>query len=534
MHSTNGFETKPSETIKALIYCRVSSKRQKEEGSGLDSQAHRCRQYAAQRGYKVEAVFPDSYSGGGDFLQRPAMKALLAHADQNASTQYVVIFDDLKRFARDTVFHWGLRQALESRNMVPECLNFNFDDSPAGRFIETIQAAHNQLEREENRQQTINRQKARLERGLWAFTTKKGYKVAKDPQLGKILVRDEPHATHLAHAISGYANGIYKTKTDACRFLCEQGFWHTSEPSKLSFRFAKIVRDPFYAGYIEYKPWNVTRRKGLHEPIISSSTHLKATQKLEGGASNKRARQAINPDFPLRGHILCADCDLPFTAAWSRGCRQKYAYYFCRNKACPGSGVIPKEKIEREFKDLLGQQTLSAEMIAATQAIMQRLEIEMQSRRREEQSRALRKIKKVQDDMANMMKLIRDASSDTLRSVYESELEKLALKSDALQSLTQAPENIESAYRTTLDKVLTLMKDPYAAWSNADANQKQLLFYAFFLDKIPYSKDRGYRTTECVGSKRLFEDFVAENTHSVRTTRNSSNSFVAYLSKFRE
>ena len=52
---------------KALIYCRVSGKKQTTEGSGLDSQEYRCRQYAKAKGYTVEAVFPDDVSGGGDF-----------------------------------------------------------------------------------------------------------------------------------------------------------------------------------------------------------------------------------------------------------------------------------------------------------------------------------------------------------------------------------------------------------------------------------------------------------------------------------
>ena len=52
----------------ALIYCRVSSIKQTVDGDGLNSQEHRCRAYAASRGYPVEAVFPDSISGGGDYL----------------------------------------------------------------------------------------------------------------------------------------------------------------------------------------------------------------------------------------------------------------------------------------------------------------------------------------------------------------------------------------------------------------------------------------------------------------------------------
>lgn len=65
----------------AIIYCRISSLKQASAGDGLNSQEHRCRQYAAQKGYEVEAVFPDSITGGGDYLKRPGMVALLSYLD---------------------------------------------------------------------------------------------------------------------------------------------------------------------------------------------------------------------------------------------------------------------------------------------------------------------------------------------------------------------------------------------------------------------------------------------------------------------
>ena len=92
---------KATAPTKALIYCRVSSTKQAVEGHGLDSQEHRCRDYAAARGYEVEAVFPDDVTGGGDFMKRPGMVALISYLDaQRDRKAYVVIFDDLKRFAR--------------------------------------------------------------------------------------------------------------------------------------------------------------------------------------------------------------------------------------------------------------------------------------------------------------------------------------------------------------------------------------------------------------------------------------------------
>src|SRR5690606_16725126 len=114
-------------------------------------------------------------SGGGDFMNRPGMVALLRYIQDNPYSNYVVIFDDLKRFARDTMFHWKLRQTLGNFGATVECPNFNFEDTPEGEFVETIFAAQGQLEREQNRRQTIQKMKACCERGHWPFAVPVGY-----------------------------------------------------------------------------------------------------------------------------------------------------------------------------------------------------------------------------------------------------------------------------------------------------------------------------------------------------------------------
>jgi predicted site-specific integrase-resolvase len=58
MNSTSLPTTKTMERLenmdqiakKAVLYCRVSDKKQRNEGHGLDSQEHRCREYAESRG----------------------------------------------------------------------------------------------------------------------------------------------------------------------------------------------------------------------------------------------------------------------------------------------------------------------------------------------------------------------------------------------------------------------------------------------------------------------------------------------------
>ena len=73
-------------------------------------------------------VFPDDITGGTDFMERPGMRAMLAYLDAKQGQSYVVIFDDLKRFARNTEFHIKLRREFAERGARVECLNFKFDN----------------------------------------------------------------------------------------------------------------------------------------------------------------------------------------------------------------------------------------------------------------------------------------------------------------------------------------------------------------------------------------------------------------------
>lgn len=280
----------PNEGIFALLYCRVSSKRQETEGHGLDSQEHRCKAYAASLGHSVEKVFPDSFTGGGNFMDRPAMRELLDYVDKHPTKKYVVIFDDLKRFARDTIFHWNLRSAFKARGIIPLCLNYKFDDTPEGTFVETIFAAQNQLEREQNRRQVVQKMKARLEAGYWPFRRKRGYTIVKDPLHGKLAVPDDEGLMVLKPAIEGFAMGKFTRKVDVCRHLVDKGFWKVQEPEKYTDELTAIFTDPFYFGDIEYKPWGVSRRKGHHEPIISHETFEAVQKRLKHDGLNKRIR----------------------------------------------------------------------------------------------------------------------------------------------------------------------------------------------------------------------------------------------------
>src|SRR3989344_2647180 len=165
--------------MKALIYCRVSSQRQVDEGNGLGSQEQRCRMYAKNKNYDAVAVFPDEAVSGALF-QRPSMQKLIKYLDDHQDEEFVIIFDDLARFVRDVKIHIQLKAELVSRGAKLECLNFNFEDSEESEFAELILAASNQYQRKSNRRQVIQKMKARIEKGYWPFMPPLGLVNKKD------------------------------------------------------------------------------------------------------------------------------------------------------------------------------------------------------------------------------------------------------------------------------------------------------------------------------------------------------------------
>ena len=412
---------------KAVIYCRVSSKKQSEAGSGLESQEHRCREHADRHGYDVEAVFPDDVSGGGDFLKRPGMVALLAYLDAQTDHKYVVIFDDLKRFARDTEFHIKLRREFILRKAKVECLNFKFDDTPEGKFIETIFAAHGALEREQNGRQVVQKMKARIEQGYWVFQAPVGYRYTKSKRGGKELERDEPVASIVQEALEGFASGRFASQTEVSRFFETQPeFPHDLPNGKVrSWKAVKILTNPVYAGYISAPKWNVSLRKARHEALISYETFQKIQERLKAGAMAP-ARKDINLDFPLRGFVTCGDCGTPLRSCWSKGKCKKYPYYLCHTKGCDSYGKsIRRAKIEGEFEALLRRMRPSAGLFQLLKAMLEDAWAQQLAQVNEWRKSMRRDVLKIEKQIDQFLDRIVETPSPITITAYERKIASL-------------------------------------------------------------------------------------------------------------
>jgi len=502
----------------AIIYCRVSSDRQANEGHGLDSQENRCRQYANQRGYEVVEVFKDSFTGGGDFMKRPAMSNLLSFVEKNAYKNYVLIFDDLKRFARDVAKHWELRHLFMRLGITLESPNFEFNDkSDEGWLNETVNAVFNEYDRRTNKRQVVQKMKSRIEQGCWTFGSKKGYTMVKSIEYGKICVPNE-EGLILKQALEGFANGSFIRKVDACRFLVEKGFWSKQKPERYIDKLTNILKDSFYAGYIEYPKWEVSRRLGKHEAIISLETFEMIQKRLGKLDFGRRMRVDISDDFPLRGLIVCDDCGKHLTGAWTKGRNKRHPYYFCQNKDCINRGKsIRKEIVEKQFIDLIKETKLKKDISVLVGTIFDKVWKEEISDYNNNQKTLLLKKSYLENKITELTNLVLSSKVDVVKIAYENQIESVSRELEEIKEIHSCSDliDLDIPYRTALDKANGLLKSPYSIWVDLSTKDKQDLFYFIFDQKLSYSKIEGYRTDKIPTVIRLFEEFVTTNSHDV-------------------
>lgn len=492
----------------AIIYCRISSLKQAADGDGLNGQEHRCRQYAAQKGYDVEAVFPDSITGGGDYLKRPGMVALLSYLDAQAASgnEYVVIFDDLKRLARDTSQHIALRQELSSRGASVESLNFKFEESPEGKFIETIIAAQGQLEREQNSRQVRQKMKARVEKGYWVFRKPIGMKYVSASGGGKVLVRDEPLASICAEALEGFASNRFASQTEVRRWLEAQPEFPKDKPDG-QIRPQSIVRflgKEVYAGLVCAPKWGVSLRDGQHEGLISIATYERIQKKLKEGVYAP-TRIDTREDFVLRGAVVCSGCGKGLTAGWCKGKRKRYPYYFCINTSCERrSKTISRDKIEGQFAEFLGQLQPSPALVKIAGVMLTDLWNARLQRAQEIADGFQDEATACEKEIGELLDRIVDATNPRVVKAYETRIAEAEQRK--LVALEKATKSTEASipFETLIKHALRYVSAPKTLWDTGVLELRRLVLRLTFTGHIHYCRETGIKHPEMTAPFRIY------------------------------
>jgi DNA invertase Pin-like site-specific DNA recombinase len=151
-----------TERQRVIVYCRVSTREQGEEGSSLDTQQARCIAYAEERGWEVVATFREEHSGG-ELWERP----LLTEAREiiRGGGAEVLLAYAVDRLSRRQVHLAIVVEEIESAGGRVLFVTEDFEQSAVGTFLRNAIAFAAELEREKILERTQRGLMARTEAG---------------------------------------------------------------------------------------------------------------------------------------------------------------------------------------------------------------------------------------------------------------------------------------------------------------------------------------------------------------------------------
>lgn len=490
----------------AVLYCRVSSARQVIEGNGLASQENNCRNYALLKGYTVLGAFHDGITGESD--DRRGLQAMLAFL-KTQLPGVVVIIDDLKRFAREVEVHFALKRAIGELGARLESPLFRFEDTPEGKFIETIVAAQAELERNQNKRQVLSRMRARLEMGFWTFPPPIGYQFEKHSLHKKIIVPTPAARKILGPALEAFAIGRLQTQRELGLHLQEQGFFTDTRPVSVTVLEKRMSRMmdylPLYAGQLEYPTWKIERRPAHHEAILSPLGLARIEEKLFRNARPIGADRADkSARLPLRNFIRCASCGRPLTGSIAKG---RYPRYHCYYHHCPKRGhSLFVRRVDTLFISFLDSLTPSQELLEALGAYLPKVWQKRNGERGQVTESLKQELSGIQREIQGYVRRLGRAS-DAVADEIEQEVEGLKLRElEVRRQLVQAQESgpdIESAW----EAVGTYFKRPIELWENGSEKEKKTLLRMIFAMPPTFSLEKGVGTPNLSLPYQVFKDF---------------------------
>lgn len=303
------------------------------------------------------------------------------------------------------------------------------------------------------------------------------------------------------------------TLSDVMRFLRETNYSNGRPVYVEGVR--RLLRRVVYAGYVEREEWEVSLRKGQHEPLVSLEVFEKVQAKLNG-KYKVRVRVSDKLDFVLRGNILCSHCGRPYTGSWSRGRTKIYRFYRCNTPSCVRfNKSVSGDFVDEEFKKLLATAIPRPELMELTRAIVLdawNRRIQTIDSRRADLEKKLTETRRQIDVLSG--RIVRSVDEAVVR-VYEEQIIKTKKEGELIQEQLRSIGVSATSFETALEVVMEFLKDPMSIWENGDINAKRLILGLVFAEKLAFHHKDGFGTAQKPMLIGLFEQISTRDSQDV-------------------
>jgi DNA invertase Pin-like site-specific DNA recombinase len=461
--------------MKAVIYLRVSTKEQAEEGYSIPAQAEACRRFITERGWELA----DEYVDRGESARpadRPQLQAMLACLGEDPSIDCLVVHK-LDRLARNLEDHAAIRAALRKAGAQLHSVTETLEDSASGKLVEGILASIAEFYSANLGQEIRKGLDQKAAQGGWPARAPFGYRnVRRDGpgRRGESVLEPDQQAPLVLWAFERYAMGDLSlaSLTEA---LAEKGLRNRLGNPPGASAIHRMLRNPVYAGVVR---WRGVDREGTHPPLVSRELFDKVQGVLDAHSSG--GERSWKHDHYLKGTLVCAECGSKMYYALAKG---RFGYFRCigRNTGrtdCSQSRYVPAANLEREVEALYEGVRIPAALRRRLERVL-RTEIAERERHRAEATALLaRHLQRLANERE---KLLRAYYADAV-DVQTLKREQARINAEVAEAESQLATDGEKLRQATkvIDLALDLAKNCAASYRKARPEVRKMWNQAFF------------------------------------------------------
>lgn len=338
--------------MKAIIFCRVSSKEQEAEGYSLPSQEKFLKEYAIRKGFEVVRVFSISESASGRH-QRKLFDEMLNYVKKNDIK--IIICEKVDRLTRNfkdaiSINEWLDEKIERQVHLVKDSLVLHKESHSQEKLNWNIRILFAQNQVDNLSEEVKKGLKEKAEQGWFPGSHKRGYKTVGETKHKTWEIDDSPESElpFVKKAFDLYANTDYSLKRLKEKMFEEGWKQKNGKPIPLS-NIALMLNDPFYCGKFL---WKGKLMQGNHTPAISEELFERVSNKLKSKNTPKSKYRTHNHLF--RGMIACEQCGCSITAEIHKG----HTYYHCTHyKNCSQIKHTREETIDDQIFNIFSEIT---------------------------------------------------------------------------------------------------------------------------------------------------------------------------------
>jgi site-specific DNA recombinase len=492
-----------------VIYARVSTKEQVDEGNSLSTQEKICREYANKNEFEIAAIFIEQ-GESAKTANRTELKKLLAYCADKKNRINAVIIYKLDRLSRNTDDYSQLRLLLKRYSVEIKSTTEYFEDTPVGRFMENTMSNIAQFDNDIRTERSVGGMKEAMRDGRYVWPAPVGYDNMK--VLGRAnIAQNKVMAPIILKTFNLVAQNIYSTE-EIRRMMIKEGLVNRKGKPHAKSYFYTMLTNVAYAGWI--KKFG-EKHKGTYTPIVSDDLFDQVQRVLKGRGRKHSAYVTDHPDFPLR-RFVTNELGKKITGSWSQGRSKKYPYY---NFGSVKSNYN-RDRFEEMFMNHMDKFKFDDQKFNKLKKCVQEniIKTGLNNKRNSEQLK--RTISDLTEKQSGIIK-------KNLDGVIPDEVLKQQLAlidkdlNDANTSLARIP-NTDINYEEALDFIEDFLKNPSKVWKFSKLPRKVKLQWFQFPSGLLF-QNKKFRTSEISIYHKRNELFLTSHSSKVHLRDETSN-----------